>query len=346
MNIESIKDKLMDEEIEFSEIPLTEKALSREGTDDLAEFVKGVVEDYVKEQTQSANFFPIRLDPKIYDPSYLYYQTPYLSFLEAKGRRQTIDTTKLQYLHLTEGFSAEFITETGNTTDDGVATTQLKSASINIMAMKISLSDLIGKGASATARAQLMDFAQLGFRESLEDALINGTGSSNKPVGIRKAATDEGLGVDLNGEDITPEVIMDAETDLFEKRKARASFILTSPGIINMLIDNLGEAYQYVINPTGRGYEVVPGATAPMFNTNNGPIPMIQTPFMLQSGVNRDLIMADHTTINLYDFIPTSYVEAGRVKPLATDGWLVNVFMTFNVLPYKTAIITEIGPAP
>jgi len=346
VNMERAKEKLMDEEVQFSSVPITEKAISSEGASNLEEYVRGVVGDYLQEQTQSSNFFPIRLDPNIYDPAYLYYQTPYLSFLEAKGRRQRTDTTKLQYIHLTEGFTAEFIEETGNTTDDGVASTQLKSATINVMAMKISLSDLIGKGASASARAQLLDFAQLGFRESLENALINGNGQNNKPVGLRKTVVDSGLKIDLNSAPITPEVIMDAETSLFESRKARATFMLTSPSVVNILIDKLPETYQYVINSTGRGYEVVPGTTVPMFNTSNGPIPVIQSPYMLQNGTNSDLIMADHTSIFIHDFIPPSYVEAGRVKPLASDGWLVNVFMTYNVLPTKTAIIQGIAPQP
>jgi len=69
---------------------ITEKTMKKEGTDDIDDFIQSMGNDMLSKTTGGifetlapTNFFPTRLDPKIYDNGTLFRRTPLLTYLEA-----------------------------------------------------------------------------------------------------------------------------------------------------------------------------------------------------------------------------------------------------------------------
>jgi len=161
--------------------------MKKEGATEPDDYIRSLQQDLLggllKQTISSTNFMPLKLDPNVYDQGTLFMTSPLLTFLEGRNRRAPADTTKINFIQLTEGFTDEWIAETDPTQGDGTAQTQLGLATMCVQALPISLSDLLGSGQSAQSRAQLMQYAQEALREGFDNVLINGSkGTTQSPT--------------------------------------------------------------------------------------------------------------------------------------------------------------------
>ena len=138
--------KSLNQSVQTQTVPLTLKGMKKEGATEPDDYIRSLQQDLlggILQQTiSSTNFMPLKLDPNVYDQSTLFMTSPALTFLEGRNRRAPADTTKINFIELTEGFQAEWIAETDATEGDGTAQTQLGLATMCVQALPISLSDL------------------------------------------------------------------------------------------------------------------------------------------------------------------------------------------------------------
>lgn len=332
--------------IEIKTQPINEKAFKKEGTDDLDDFVQSIAGDMalgtsgqLQQAMASGNYFPTVLDPTIYDNGVLYRKTPCLTYLETKNRRRPADSTEHKFIKMTAGFTEEWITETGNTLGTGEATTGTATASMKYVALPVSMSDIIGKGASAPARAQLMEYAQVALREGFNKVVVAGdsAGGSNQFDGLDEIAEDSGTRVNLAGAELTLSDLFSAEATMNLTAKASPSFLLTNAEVMNQIKEDMV--------PTLRNerVDVTAGVRVPAYASNAMDIPIISDPNVPHTATQRRLDFIDELYAFIADFMTPFFVPAGRTKPFASDGWYAQVAVQYHTAPAKNVQIYNIA---
>ena len=128
---EILKQNIVTEGKSFSQ-----KDIDRKGEDSVEEYVRNIAMDVLNQATgdtdQSGNYFPVRLDPNIYDTGVLFESSPVLTYLESKGRRSPQDTMEVKYIQLKSGFTSTWIDETQDegATNDKANTGTAQSAQV------------------------------------------------------------------------------------------------------------------------------------------------------------------------------------------------------------------------
>ncbi len=326
--------------------PITEKAAKREGAENFDDLVQSMASDMqlgtsgrLEQAMSSGNYFPTILDPTIYDNGVLYRRTPCLSYLETKNRRKPANSTEHKYIKLTAGFAGEWIAETGNTSGSGEATTTPATASMCYLALPVSMSDIIGKGASAAARAQLLEYAQVALREEFNKVVVAGdsAGGSNQFDGLDEIAENSGTRINLSGAELTLEDLFSAEATMTETLKASPSFLLTGASVVNQIKKDM--------TPTLRNerYDVTAGVRVPAYASNAMDIPIISDPNVPATAAARRLDFIDEMFAFIADFMTPSWAPAGRTKPFASDGWYTQVAVQYHTAPAKNVQIYGIA---
>ena len=315
--------------VEVKDIELSSKALKKEGTEDIDDYIRSMVADEFKQQMASSNYFPTRLDPNIYDIGTLYNMTPMLSYLESKGQRAAYDTTEVEYIQFTSGFSGEWVGETEDTSGAGTATTGTATASMKYLALPISMSDMIGKGASSSARAQLFAFAQEALREEYNQTIVSGSSSGTDEFdGLNTLITANGTRTNKSAAAITVADLNTGETVMRESKKTPPTVVLTSNYVVDQLKQDMMATQRYV-NTT----DTTAGVTVPAYASNTGEIPVIADPNMTTTDNQRDLVMFNERHVFIKDFMTPAYIAEGKSKPFASSGWLGQVSIMYDVAP-------------
>ncbi len=347
--IEKKLGKPLNQAMHTETVPLTTKGMKKEGATEPDDYIRSLQQDLlgrILQQTiSSTNFMPMKLDPNVYDQSTLFMTSPALTFLEGRNRRAPSDTTKINFIELTQGFQDEWIAETDGTQGDGTAQTQLGLATMCVQALPISLSDLLGSGQSAQSRAQLMQYAQEALREGFDNVLINGTTTTGSPAvatnkfsGLMTIAQAQGYSEDAQGNALLLKNVRNLEAQLTQQRKGWADFILTNVDVHNQLVEDMTATVKNV-----NTVNITANTPVNAFQSSRGPLPIITDPYVpftlpgaqTNSGV---FGMFNSNRIFISDFVHNSWVEKGKTKPVATDGWLVQVSVMYNAEPLKTAI--------
>ena len=352
----TFKDDLIDQinesmETKFSK-PLNEKSMKTEGTDNMAELAQTQVDDMFTQSTgidtSSSNFFPVQLDPNVYDQASLYQRTPVLSYLEAKGRRSPASTTKFNFIELSTGFASEWFSEMGSTSGTTLGATDLGTAQICFEAVPFNLSDLLGAGQTVTTRAQLLGYIQETLREGYENALLNGSASGTQFDGLFTIATNSGVKKDASHGAVSLDAMRGLHADLRQKQKGFASFIVTDE-YSHVDIQKEMAATIRNINTVDN---IIAGVNPTAFQASAAEIPIIVSPYAPMTVATpdssdavptaRSLGMFNEQYINIQDLITPSFVEAGKTKPLATNGWVVQASTMYNTVPKKCAVLYDI----
>ena len=349
----NFKDDLMEtlkESMETQTIDITSKEMKKEGADSGAEFVTAKLDDML-EQTNvltsagSTGLFPIQLDPNVYDQAALFMRAPVLTYLESKGRRSPADTTTFNYIEMTTGFTAEWFTEMDTAAGTDTAATQLGTASICFEAVPFNLSDLLGSGQTAATRAQLLGLIQETLREGYENELLNGSSSSTDFDGLFTIARAHGVANDASHGGVSLDAMRELHADLRQRKKGMASFIVTDE-YSHVDIQKEMAATVRNINTVDN---IIAGVNPTAFQASAAEIPIIVSPYapITLGGAGtvptaRSLGMFNEQNINIADLITPSFVEAGKTRPLATNGWVVQATTMYNTVPTKTAVLYDI----
>lgn len=337
-NVEQIKQDMVDQlrgQVEVKTKKLDEKALKKEGTESIDDLVESITSDMMvntfQQQMSSANFMPTILDPQIYDNGVLYGMTPCLTYLESKGRRMPANSTEIEYIKLTAGFAGEWVQETDATSGSGEATTSTATANMKYLALPISLSDMIGKGASATARAQLMEYAQMALREEFNRTLVAGDVNVNYEFdGLDEIAEDSGTRVNMSGAEITIDDLNSAEATMTRTPKTFPTFLLTGAEVLNQIKADMMATLRNVDK-----VDVTAGVRVPAFASNRGDVPIIADPNVPATAAARRLDFINELFVFISDFVTPSFVAKGKSKPFASDGWLTQVAVLYHTAPAK-----------
>jgi hypothetical protein len=332
--------------LEIKTQPVTEKAFKKEGTDNLDDFVESIASDMalgtsgqLEQAMASGNYFPTVLDPTIYDNGVLYRRTPALTYLETRNRRRPANSTEHKFIKLTAGFTEEWIAETGNTTGTGEATTAPGTASMRYVALPVSMSDIIGKGASGSSRAQLMEYAQVALREGFNKVVVAGDATTTPTQfdGLDEIAEDSGTRVDLANTEITLEDLFNGEAIMTETLKSTPSFLLTGASVLNQIKKDMV--------PTLRNerVDVTAGVRVPAYASNAMDIPIISDPNVPAVAAQRRLNFIDELYVFIADFMTPFWVPAGKTKPFASDGWYAQVAVQYHTAPAKNVQIHNIA---
>lgn len=333
-------------QVEVKTQPLTEQAVAKEGAENFDDLIQSIAGDFalqtsgtLKQAMASANYFPTILDPTIYDNGVLYGRTPCLTFLETKGRRAPANSTKAEYIKLTAGFAGEWITETGDTEGTGEATTGTATADMKYLALPVSMSDIIGKGASGSARAQLMEYAQVALREEFNKVVVAGdsSGGSNQFDGLDEIAEDSGTRVNLAGAELTLEDLFSAEATMRQTVKATPGFLLTGDFVLNQIKKDMV--------PTQRNdrIDVTAGVRVPFYASNAGDIPIIADPNVPATATQRRLDFIDPLYVFIADFLTPAWIPGAKTKPFASDGWYAQIAVQYSTAPVKNVQIYNIA---
>lgn len=315
--------------VQSQSVNINQKSLAKEGTDNVDDYIRNIAKDYLSQTMASANYFPTRLDPNIYDIGTLYNQTPLLTHLEAKGRRKPSDTLECKFIKLTQGFAGEWIGETDDTAGDGSAVTSTDTATMKILALPISMSDLIGKGASSSAKSQLLQYAQGALREEFNQTLVSGSSSGTDEFdGLNTVIVASGTRANKSTAAVTVKDLNAGETVMRQVKKTAPTTILTSNYVVDQLKEDMMATQRYVDKT-----ETVAGVTVPAYASNTGDIPIIADPNMPVTASQRQLSMFNDQHVFIEDFMTPSYVAKGRAKPVASDAWLVQVAVMYDVAP-------------
>lgn len=335
MNIKEIlKEQIITEGKTFSQ-----KDIDRKGEDSVEEYVKNIAMDIFKQAsgdtTESSNYFPVRLDPQIYDTGVLFESSPTLTYLETQGRRSPMDTMEVKYIQLKSGFSSTWIDETDDSgATSAVANTGTDTASMCIHVMPITMSDLIGKGASSTARAQLMNYAQEGFREDLNTQIVSGAAGSYAFDGLDTLATANTVNggarrVDMSGSNpMDLATLNKMDTIYSDTLKSRPTFIITSAAVEDQIEQDMS-----TIVRAENELPVTAGIDVPYFRSDNGKIPIITDPNVPKTATTRHLDMFNERQIFIQDFMTPAFITEGRTKPFASTGWLAEILVMYHVSP-------------
>ena len=340
---EEIKQFLLDN-VEVHSQKLDLKGMQKEGATDTDDYLNSVKEDLQSEmftQTEgtfspraAADFMPTILDPQLYDNGTLYGMTPLLTYLESKGRRSPAESTKLAFIKMTGAFGGEWLTsETADTQTNAAPTDTVGSASMCYLAVPVSLSDIIGKGASSTARTQLMEYAQQVLREEFDQTIVAGdAGTTGEFDGLFEIAKDTGNRTDMSNVEITEDDIEGLEVIMNDTLKTYPTFILTSASVLRQLKKDLASQTR-VMDKT----KAVLGLNIPAYASNRGEIPIVIDPYAPKTATTRRLGMFNENFINIADLIGPSYVQRGKTKPFATDGYLVQASVMYHTFPTGVA---------
>ena len=328
-------------------IPINEKAIKKEGTGNIDEYLKGMQEDFlggmgVLNQTLASTVFqPVLLDPNVYDQGTLYGLSPFLSYLEAKGRRAPAGSTKQDYIQMTSGISEEWIAETAATQGTSDYGMQNAHAFAYVEAIPLSFSDLMQYGQGASSKAQMMGFAQEALREGLNKALLTGdnSGSSNTQMdGLFTIAAAHGIRSDKSNNSVQVADLDKASADLSEQRKGYATAVVTTETVLNQIKADMTNILK-VNMPT---YDVQAGLRIPAYTGPRGDVPIIVDPYTPNTAGSRRVGMFNERHIFIKDLINNAWVEKGKTKPVATDGWMVQCTMMYHVSPTQIADIYDI----
>jgi hypothetical protein len=276
----------------------------------------------------------------------LYQLSPLLTYLESRGRRFPATTTAFDYIQFgnPHGFADQWLaTETtaADAASGDDAHTTVASASMCFQVVPYSLSDLIGMGQSATSRAQLMDFILETMREGHNNKLINGDEDvSGEFDGLFTLSYESGTKTNMAGAEITLDDIRAIESDLAVSKKGFGTFCLTD----NYTMDSvLSDMTPTLIN-MNQVQNLVAGVDVTGWQSKRGRIPIIVDPYSPSTAYNatanakgRRFGIFNERSIFIHDLITPSWVEKGRSKPLATDGWIVQATVMYNTIPEKTA---------
>ena len=133
--------------------------------------------------------------------------------------------------------------------------------------------------------------------------------------------------------------------DLRQKNKGMASFIVTDE-YTHVDIQKEMAATVRNINTVDN---IIAGVNPTAFQASAAEIPIIVSPYspitLGGAGNNtnrRKLGMFNEQNINIADLITPSFVEAGKTRPLATNGWVVQASTMYNTIPAKTAALIRL----
>jgi len=315
------------------------KKHEKEGTDDIDDFIQSMGNDMLSKTTGGifetlapTNFFPTRLDPKIYDNGTLFRRTPLLTYLEAKNKVMPSDTLDIKYLKQTAGFAGEWIDPAADTSGDGTPTIGTGSASMCYVALPVSLSRIIGMGASRASRPQIMNNAQMALREEINQTLVIGDATGTMEFnGLDTIAVDSGNRTNMGGATaMTVEKLDDLSAIASATLKNPPSFILTNDFVMNQI---RADMYPGVRNMT---VDVTTGVNPIAHSTGTGLIPFIVDPNVPSTGGQRNLDLFNEEHIFFEQFMDMSWVQKGTSKPFTEDGWLVAVNVLYNTYPGGT----------
>jgi hypothetical protein len=354
-----------DKTIQTESVTLDAKGMKQEGADTTADYIysraRDVMDKMLGQTVTSTDFFPIVLDPNIYDQGALFQMTPSLTYLENKGRRFPADSTKFNYIEFgPAGFTDSWIGETDsadNQSDPNITDrmTQLGVATMCFHVVPFSLSDIIGAGQSVGSRAQIMQLVQETLREGLNNALLNGNHTSHANqydglITLANASNGQGGTVGwtqgMAGNAPTLDDVRQLEADLALQRKGYGTFMVMDNYTHNYLMSDMTST---VVNmQTGQitNYDdIVAGIDVTGWQSARGKIPIIVDPFSPStaysagspSTTGRHLGLYNERNIFMHDLITPSWVEKGKTKPLATDGWVIEANVMYNTIPSKTA---------
>jgi len=314
---------------------ITPQAMKREGTGDIDDFVQSKQEDFMIDMFQQAlapdNFFPQRLDPQIYDNGTLFRNTPTLTYLEARNRAFPTDTLEIKHLKMTAGFVEEWIDPDNDTTGAGVPTVGTATASMKWAAVPVSLSRILGMGASK-ARPQLMNYAIMALRQGLNSAIVAGDSTGTEQFdGLDTIAQDSGNRTNLAGAAMTVARMDNLRAIYTTTLKSFPTFVLTNDFVTNQIALDMAATVRNV-NTT----EVTAGINPIAYTTPTGPIPIISDPYVPSTATQRRLDMLNEEFIFLENFLTPSWVQKGTAKPLTEDGWMVLGSTLYNTAPGLT----------
>lgn len=312
---------------------VNKKTMKREGTDDIDDFVQSAADDMMLKTFQETlapdNFFPTRLDPNIYDNGTLYKRTPLLTYLEAKNKVLPSDTLDIKYLKQTAGFAAEWIDPANDTAGSGTPTIGTATASMCYVALPVKLSRIIGMGQSRASRPQIMNNAQMAFREEINQTLVSGSSSGTEEFdGIDTIAAASGNRTNLSGTSaMTVEKLDDLNAIMTHTLKNYSSFVLTNDFVLNQI---RADMYPGVRNET---VDVTAGINPIAYSTGSGPIPFIVDQNVPYTATQRRLDLFNEENLFFEQFMDMSWVQKGTDKPFTEDGWLVGVNVLYNTYP-------------
>jgi hypothetical protein len=311
---------------------INEKTLSREGTDDVDDFIQSVADDLGSktfgETLAPDNFFPTRLDPQIYDNGTLFRRTPLLTYLEAKGRTFPSDTLDIKYLKQTAGFAGEWIDPANDTAGTGTPTIGTATASMCYVALPVSLSRIIGLGQSRASRPQIMNLAQIALREEINQTLVSGSSSGTEEFdGLNTIAVASGNRTNLSGAAMTVEKLDDLCAIQCNTLKSDCSFVLTNDFVMNQIRSDMYPGLRNI------PVEVTAGINPISYSTPRGPVPFISDQNIPTTASQRTINLLDEENIFIENFIDMAWVQKGITKPFAEDGWLTQVLVMYNTYP-------------
>lgn len=340
MTVKDIQDDFIKQiigEIDIQEQSITPKAMKKEGTNDVDDFMQAKASDMMIDKFQQTlaadNFFPQRLDPKIYDNGTLFQSTPCLTYLEAKNRVFASDTLEIKHLKMTTGFADEWIDPANNTAGTGTPVVGTATASMKFAAVPVSLSRIIGMGQSASSRQQLMNYAQMALRQGLNATIVAGDkdGGSNKFDGLDTIAVDSGNRTNLSGAEMTVARMDNLRAIYSTTLKSFPTFVLTNDFTTNQIAKDMAATVRNV-----NLADVAAGINPIAYTTPTGPIPIISDPNVPSTVTQRHLNMLNEQFIFVENFMTPSWVQKGNAKPFAEDGWMVLVSTLYNTAPGLT----------
>lgn len=233
---------------------------------------------------------------------------------------------------MTTGFAEEWIDPDNDTSGSGVPTIGTATASMKWAAVPVSLSKIIGMGASGTSRQQLMNLAILALRQGLNSAIVAGDATGTHQFdGLDTIATDSGNRTNLSGAQMTVARMDNLRAIMTTTLRSFPTFVLTNDFTTNQIALDMAATIRNV-NVT----EVVAGINPIAYTTPTGPIPIISDPFVPATATQRHLNMLNEQFIFLENFMTPSWVQAGATKPLTEDGWMVLGSTLYDTAPGLT----------
>jgi hypothetical protein len=351
--MEHLKSKLQVQTASFDMGKGIERNMQRDGTDNVDDYIKNLTGDLMgqagvdlKQTLTSTVFQPVLLDPDVHDQGTLYNITPFLTYLENKGRRTPAGSTKEDYIQLTQGFVPEWIGETAATVGSGTPAVNNAHAVVYVEALPMSFSDLLAFGQGATSKAQLMQFAQEALREGFNQAIISGSNANqpNQMDGIFTICANQtgalpSYRMNKSGAEVTVDDMNQLDAGLTDVNKGYATFALSTRTVLNQIKKDM----QDILHLNMPQYNVTAGVNVPAYTGPNGDIPIISDSQVPNTAGGRHLGLFNERHIFIKDIINNAWVEKGRTMPIATEGWLVQVSMMYHVAPPLMAELYNIA---
>jgi hypothetical protein len=329
------------EHMDIQQVTVTPKMLEKKG-EGIDEYVQAVGNDFSHQLGHSGyfeegivasdNYFPLDYDMNIYDQGVLYNMTPYMTFMEAQGRRFPTGFKTIQYLKATSGFALETHTETTGTAGAGTMTTGTATASVKFMSVPINLSDLIGMGESGNSRLQILQYAMGAFREGFNAALVNGNSSNdpNSMDGIITIAEATGYRKNMASAEMTVKDMRFCDSYLRNNLKEPTGAVLTNDYVVDQIEDDMAARFRTPVQ-----FNLAAGLDINGFVSKGQTLPMVSDPNVTITSNQKKMLFFQPRNIFIEDFLSPTMITAGKTIPLATSYWLTGVSAQYCVKPTK-----------